>query len=58
MMHANAPGSKPLNPLRVLLLRHAETAAPDRYHGAESDVQLGRNGQMQAERVARIVRTV
>ncbi len=38
---------------RVLLLRHAETAAPDRYHGAESDVPLGERGQAQALAAAR-----
>ena len=37
---------------RVLLLRHAETAAPDRFHGAESDVDLGDRGSRQAEAVA------
>ncbi len=37
---------------RVLLLRHAETAAPDRFHGAESDVPLGERGRQQAEAVA------
>jgi broad specificity phosphatase PhoE len=33
---------------RVLLLRHAETAEPDRFHGAESDVGLGERGRAQA----------
>jgi probable phosphoglycerate mutase len=37
---------------RVLLLRHAETAAPDRFHGAESDVALGDRGRRQAEAAA------
>ena len=37
---------------RVLLLRHAETAAPDLFHGAESDVGLGERGLQQAEAVA------
>lgn len=37
---------------RVLLLRHAETAAPDRFHGAESDVPLGPRGFEQATRAA------
>jgi broad specificity phosphatase PhoE len=36
-----------------LLLRHAETAAPDRLHGAESDISLGERGFRQAEAVAR-----
>jgi 2,3-bisphosphoglycerate-dependent phosphoglycerate mutase len=42
----------PSNPTRVLLLRHAETAAPDRFHGAESDVALGERGREQAEAAA------
>ena len=37
---------------RVLLLRHAETATPDRFHGAESDVGLGARGLRQAALVA------
>lgn len=37
---------------RLLLLRHAETAAPDRFHGAESDIELGERGQRQANVVA------
>jgi probable phosphoglycerate mutase len=37
---------------RILLLRHAETSAPDRLHGAESDVGLGERGVRQAEAVA------
>ena len=28
-------------PTRILLLRHAEIAAPDLFHGAESDIGLG-----------------
>ncbi|MBV8075976.1 MAG: histidine phosphatase family protein [Planctomycetaceae bacterium] len=40
---------------RVLLLRHAETSAPDRFHGAESDVGLGERGRRQAEAVAEIL---
>jgi broad specificity phosphatase PhoE len=40
---------------RILLLRHAETSAPDRFHGAESDVGLGPNGRAQAEQVAPIL---
>ena len=39
-------------PTRVLLLRHALTAAPDHFHGAESDVGLGPEGFAQARRVA------
>lgn len=38
---------------RVLLLRHAETSAPDCFHGAESDVGLGARGRAQAEAAAR-----
>jgi broad specificity phosphatase PhoE len=33
---------------RVLLLRHAESAAPDRFHGAESDIGLSERGHRQA----------
>jgi broad specificity phosphatase PhoE len=33
----------------VLLARHAETAAPDRFHGAESDIGLSAAGARQAE---------
>lgn len=40
------------DPTRVLLLRHAVTAAPDHFHGAESDVGLGPRGVEQARRVA------
>jgi 2,3-bisphosphoglycerate-dependent phosphoglycerate mutase len=46
-------GSKTLKETRVLLLRHAETSAPDRFHGAESDVGLGDWGRRQSEIVAR-----
>ncbi len=34
---------------RLLLARHAETAAPDRFHGAESDIGLSEPGPRQAE---------
>ena len=37
---------------RVLLLRHAETAAPDRFHGAEFNIGLGDRGREQALAVA------
>lgn len=37
---------------RVLVLRHAETAAPDLFHGAESDVGLGERGVRQVEAIA------
>ena len=34
---------------RLLLARHAETSAPDRFHGAESDIGLSVWGARQAE---------
>jgi 2,3-bisphosphoglycerate-dependent phosphoglycerate mutase len=37
---------------RLLLARHAETAAPDRFHGAESDIGLSTRGAQQAELLA------
>jgi probable phosphoglycerate mutase len=40
-------------PTRILLLRHAETSAPDRFHGAESDIGLSPLGRDQASAVAR-----
>jgi broad specificity phosphatase PhoE len=39
-------------PTRVWLMRHGETAQPDLFHGAESDVGLGERGRQQAEAVA------
>src|SRR4051812_41093539 len=39
-------------PTRVLLLRHAESADPSVFHGAESDVDLSSRGRRQAERIA------
>jgi len=39
-------------PTRVLLLRHAESADPTVFHGAESDVGLSPRGARQAEAVA------
>ena len=39
-------------PTRVLLLRHAETATPHLFHGAESDVGLSERGRRQADAVA------
>ena len=39
-------------PTRVLLLRHAETANPLIFHGAESDVGLSERGRRQAESIA------
>jgi broad specificity phosphatase PhoE len=40
-------------PTRILLLRHAETAAPDRFHGCESDIALSLQGLAQADEAAR-----
>jgi broad specificity phosphatase PhoE len=34
---------------RLLLIRHAETSAPDVFHGAESDIGLSARGERQAE---------
>jgi broad specificity phosphatase PhoE len=42
-------------PTRVLLLRHAESADPTIFHGAESDVDLSERGRLQAERVAAVL---
>lgn len=53
MIRTIDPRSKTLRETRVLLLRHAETASPDRFHGAESDVGLGDRGRIQAATVAR-----
>src|SRR5262249_22965514 len=39
-------------PTRVLLLRHAETANPLIFHGAESDVDLSDRGRRQAQAIA------
>jgi broad specificity phosphatase PhoE len=39
-------------PTRVLLLRHAESADPSVFHGAESDVGLSERGRRQAEAAA------
>ncbi len=41
--------SKTLKGTRLILVRHAETAAPDRFHGAESDIGLSAWGARQAE---------
>jgi len=42
-------------PTRVLLMRHAQTAAPDVFHGFESDVDLSELGYRQADAVAPVV---
>jgi broad specificity phosphatase PhoE len=41
--------SKTVEDTRLLLARHAETSAPDRFHGAESDIGLSAWGVRQAE---------
>ncbi|MSU80684.1 MAG: histidine phosphatase family protein [Gemmataceae bacterium] len=38
--------------MRIYLLRHAESATPNVFHGAESDVELSAKGRRQAELVA------
>lgn len=38
----------PKLPEAVWLVRHAETAAPTMFHGAESDIELGEHGHRQA----------
>src|SRR5580692_8970337 len=42
-------------PTRVLLLRHAESANPLVFHGAESDVGLSERGRRQADAVAGVL---
>lgn len=42
-------------PTRIILLRHAESASPNVFNGAESDVDLSTRGQRQAEAVAPVV---
>ncbi len=42
-------------PTRVFLLRHAETANPLIFHGAESDVGLSERGRHQAEAIALVL---
>jgi broad specificity phosphatase PhoE len=37
-----------LDETRLLLIRHAETSAPDFFHGAESDIGLSERGHRQA----------
>src|SRR5215218_2798151 len=58
MIRALAPEGKTSSETRVLLLRHAETSAPDRFHGAESDIGLGPTGQLQAEAAAQALRAL
>ena len=40
---------------RVYLIRHAETARPNVFHGQESDIDLGAKGYAQAEAAAPII---
>jgi broad specificity phosphatase PhoE len=40
----------------LLLLRHAETSAPEFFHGAESDIGLSDWGYVQAGRIAQFLR--
>lgn len=40
---------------RLLILRHGETTAPDRFHGAESDIGLSATGIRQAEAIAEVL---
>lgn len=42
-------------PTRVLLLRHAESANPLIFHGAESDIGLSERGQRQAQAIAPVL---
>jgi broad specificity phosphatase PhoE len=42
---------------RLLLARHAETTAPDRFHGAESDIGLSAWGTRQAESLGQALQT-
>jgi broad specificity phosphatase PhoE len=44
-----------LSSTRVLLLRHAETANPTIFHGAESDIDLSDRGRRQAAAVAAVL---
>lgn len=47
--------ASPMRITRVLLLRHAETAAPEIFHGAESDIGLSDRGHRQASAIAPIL---
>jgi 2,3-bisphosphoglycerate-dependent phosphoglycerate mutase len=42
-------------PTRVLLIRHAETARPEVFHGFESDTDLGARGYRQAAALGPVV---
>jgi broad specificity phosphatase PhoE len=43
---------------RLLLARHAETAAPNQFHGAESDVGLSKWGVQQSQMLAQSLKDV
>jgi 2,3-bisphosphoglycerate-dependent phosphoglycerate mutase len=43
--------SETSNVTRILLTRHAETSAPDYFHGAESDIGLSEAGARQSEQL-------
>ena len=47
-MNSEAQTQNPQLPEAVWLVRHAETAAPTLFHGAESDIELGAHGHRQA----------
>jgi broad specificity phosphatase PhoE len=51
------PGSKTLQETRLLLIRHAETTAPQVFHGAESDIGLSSWGRHQAVLLGEQLRT-
>ena len=50
------PRSKTLQETRLLLIRHSETAAPDVFHGAESDISLSEWGFHQAQQLAAVLK--
>lgn len=45
-------------PTRIYLLRHAESADPTVFHGAESDIGLSERGQRHADEVAKHLATL
>lgn len=51
-------GSKTLRETRLLLIRHAETATPNLFHGAESDVDLSAWGERQSVLLAEHLKTM
>jgi broad specificity phosphatase PhoE len=51
-----SPVSDEVQGTRILLARHAETTAPDRFHGAESDIGLSAWGTRQAELLGQSLR--